>query len=181
MQNKVLSLRIWVDADACPNPIKEILFRVAKRLSIETTLVANQPLQIPASPYIKSIQVRSGFDVADGYIVQALQVGDLVITADIPLAAEAIAKGAVALNPRGEFYSTDNIRERLSLRNFMVKPLPTNLIAFWQNFNPPWHDCECVEMHQSFTRVRRSRSLYSSRHQVTMLKSFIRIYPSSLC
>jgi uncharacterized protein len=119
MQEKVLSLRIWVDADACPNPIKEILFRVAKRLSIETTLVANQPLQIPASPYIKSVQVRSGFDVADGYIVQALQPNDLVITADIPLAAEAIAKGAVALNPRGEFYSTDNIRERLSLRNFM--------------------------------------------------------------
>ena len=119
MQNKDLSLRIWVDADACPNPIKEILFRVAKRLSIETTLVANQPLQIPASLYIKAVQVRSGFDVADGYIVQALQPDDLVITADIPLAAEAIAKGAVALNPRGEFYSTDNIRERLSLRNFM--------------------------------------------------------------
>jgi uncharacterized protein len=119
MQKKVLSLRIWVDADACPNPIKEILFRVAKRLSIETTLVANQPLQIPASLYIKAVQVRSGFDVADGYIVQALQPDDLVITADIPLAAEAIAKGAVALNPRGEFYSTDNIRERLSLRNFM--------------------------------------------------------------
>jgi uncharacterized protein len=119
MQKKVLSLKIWVDADACPNPIKEILFRVAKRLSIETTLVANQPLQIPASPYIKAVQVRSGFDVADGYIVQALQPNDLVITADIPLAAEAIAKGAVALNPRGEFYSTDNIRERLSLRNFM--------------------------------------------------------------
>jgi uncharacterized protein len=111
--------QIWVDADACPNPIKEILFRVAKRLGIQTTLVANQELQIPASPYIKAIQVRAGFDVADNRIVEILKPGDLVVTADIPLAAEAIAKGAVALNPRGEFYTKDNIRERLSLRNFM--------------------------------------------------------------
>jgi uncharacterized protein len=111
--------QIWVDADACPNPIKEILFRVAKRLGIQTTLVANQELQIPASPYIKAIQVRAGFDVADNRIVEVLKPGDLVVTADIPLAAEAIAKGAVALNPRGEFYTEGNIRERLSLRNFM--------------------------------------------------------------
>jgi uncharacterized protein YaiI (UPF0178 family) len=112
-------IQIWVDADACPNPIKEILFRAAKRVGIQTTLVANQELQIPASPYIKAIQVRSGLNVADNHIVQSLQPGDLVITADIPLAAEAIAKGAVALNPRGEFYSEGNIRERLSMRNFM--------------------------------------------------------------
>jgi uncharacterized protein len=112
-------IQIWVDADACPNPIKEILFRAAKRVEIPTTFVANQSLQIPASPYIKAIQVRSGLDVADKHIVQLLHPGDLVITADIPLAAEAIAKGALALNPRGEFYSEGNIRERLSLRNFM--------------------------------------------------------------
>ncbi|MBD2260934.1 YaiI/YqxD family protein [Pseudanabaena sp. FACHB-2040] len=112
-------MQIWVDADACPNVIKEILFRAAKRASILTTLVSNLDLQIPASPYIDAVQVRSGFDVADGYIVQHLQAGDLVITADIPLAAAAIEKGAYALNPRGEFYSAGNIRERLSLRNFM--------------------------------------------------------------
>jgi uncharacterized protein len=112
-------IQIWVDADACPNPIKEILFRAAKRVGILTTFVANQELQISASPYIKAVQVRSGLDVADHYIVQHLQPRDLVITADIPLAADAIAKGAVALNPRGEFYNQGNIRERLSMRNFM--------------------------------------------------------------
>lgn len=112
-------MHIWIDADACPNVIKEILFRAAKRVQVPTTLVANQALQIPASPYIDAVQVPAGLDVADSYIVQHLQPGDLVITADIPLAAEAIAKNAYALNPRGEFYSQSNIRERLSLRNFM--------------------------------------------------------------
>ena len=112
-------IRIWVDADACPNPIKEILFRAAKRVGVHTILVANQELRIPASPSIKAVQVRPGLDVADNHIIQHLQSGDLVITADIPLAAEAIAQGAYALNPRGEFYSKENIRERLSLRNFM--------------------------------------------------------------
>ena len=111
--------QIWVDADACPNPIKEILFRAAKRAEIRTTFVANQFLQIPGSPYIRFVQVGAGLDVADHRIVELLETGDLVITADIPLAADAIAKGAVALNPRGELYSTTNIRERLSLRNFM--------------------------------------------------------------
>ncbi|MBD1872582.1 YaiI/YqxD family protein [Nodosilinea sp. FACHB-131] len=112
-------MEIWVDADACPNVIKEILFRAAKRVEIKTTLVANQELQIPGSPYIDAVLVRSGLDVADSYIVQHLQSGDLVITADIPLAAEAIEKGAYALNPRGEFYDRGNIRERLSMRNFL--------------------------------------------------------------
>lgn len=112
-------MQIWVDADACPNVIKEILFRAAKRVEIKTTLVANQELQIPGSSYIESVLVRSGLDVADSYIVQHLQSGDLVITADIPLAAEAIEKGAYALNPRGEFYDRGNIRERLSMRNFL--------------------------------------------------------------
>jgi uncharacterized protein len=112
-------MRIWVDADACPVVIKEILYRAAERLRVSLTLVANQALRTPPSAYIKTIQVGAGFDVADKLIVQQLQPGDLVITADIPLAAEAIAKGGHALNPRGEFYTPDSIKERLSLRNFM--------------------------------------------------------------
>ncbi|MEM7063658.1 MAG: YaiI/YqxD family protein [Cyanobacteria bacterium P01_B01_bin.77] len=112
-------MKIWVDADACPNVIKEILYRAAKRLKIPLTLVANVPLQIPASLYIESVQVRSGLDVADNYIVQQMTTGDLVITADIPLAANVIEKDGYALNPRGEFYDKRNIRERLSMRNFM--------------------------------------------------------------
>ena len=112
-------MQIWVDADACPNVIKEVLFRAAKRVEVKTTLVANQELQIPGSDYIEAVQVRSGLDVADNYIAQHLAPGDLVITADIPLAADAIAKGAYALNPRGTFYDQGNIRERLSMRNFL--------------------------------------------------------------
>lgn len=112
-------MQIWVDADACPNVIKDILFRAATRAHVSLTLVANQLLRTPSSPYIKAIQVPSGFDVADNKIVQQLQPGDLVITADIPLAALVIEKGGHALNPRGEFYTTENIRERLAMRNFM--------------------------------------------------------------
>lgn len=112
-------MHIWVDADACPNVIKDILFRAATRAHVSLTLVANQLLRTPPSPYIKAIQVPSGFDVADNRIVQRLQPGDLVITADIPLAALVIEKGGHALNPRGELYTTENIRERLTMRNFM--------------------------------------------------------------
>ena len=112
-------MQIWVDADACPLPIKEILFRAADRTQVTTTLVANKPLRTPYSAFVKSIQVSKGFDVADNRIVQQMAEGDLVITADIPLAAEVIAKGGHALNPRGEFYTRDNIQERLALRNFM--------------------------------------------------------------
>ncbi|HKQ84880.1 MAG TPA: YaiI/YqxD family protein [Steroidobacteraceae bacterium] len=112
-------MNIWVDADACPAAIKEILFRAADRARIHMTLVANQPLRIPSSPFIRFMQVPAGFDVADKRIVEMLEPGDLVITADIPLAAATIDKGAQALNPRGELYTTDNIRERLSMRNFM--------------------------------------------------------------
>jgi len=111
--------RIWVDADACPKVIKEILFRAADRAAVQVALVANQPLQVPRSPYIRTVQVTAGFDVADNYIVQQAQPGDLVITADIPLAAEVVAKGGLALNPRGELYTEDNIRQRLNLRDFM--------------------------------------------------------------
>jgi uncharacterized protein YaiI (UPF0178 family) len=112
-------LQIWVDADACPAVIKEILFRAANRTQIMTTLVANQLLRVPPSPYIRALQVPGGFDVADDKIVQLLAPGDLVITADIPLAAQVIAKDGHALNPRGEFYSAANIKERLAMRNFM--------------------------------------------------------------
>ena len=112
-------MQIWVDADACPKVIKDILYRAAKRAEIVTTLVANQTLQVPPSPWLKTIQVGSGFDVADDYIVHKLSPGDIVITADIPLAAEAIEKGAQAINPRGELYTTANIKQRLAMRNMM--------------------------------------------------------------
>jgi len=113
------SIHIWVDADACPKVIKEILFRVADRVGVPVTLVANQPLQIPRSRYIRTIQVAAGFDVADNHIVQQANAGDLVITADIPLADEVIAKNCLALNPRGELYTKENIRQRLNMRDFM--------------------------------------------------------------
>ncbi len=112
-------MHIWVDADACPKVIKDILFRAAERVGVPMTLVANQPLRTPPSRLIKSVQVGAGFDVADNYIVQRLQAGDLVITADIPLAAEVIEKGGRAINPRGELYTTENIRQRLAMRDFM--------------------------------------------------------------
>ena len=112
-------MQIWVDADACPGVIKEILYRAAQRTRTVTTLVANQMLRVPPSPYIRSRQVPSGFDVADQRIVHELQPGDLVVTADIPLAAQVIELRAHALNPRGEFYTTENISERLTMRNFM--------------------------------------------------------------
>ncbi len=112
-------MNIWVDADACPVAIKAILFRAADRHGVQLTLVANQPLHIPPSRHIKFLQVASGFDVADHEIVKRLGTGDLVITSDIPLAAEAIEKGADALNPRGELYSPDTIRARLTMRDFM--------------------------------------------------------------
>jgi uncharacterized protein len=112
-------MQIWVDADACPTVIKAILYRAAERVQVPLILVANQSLRVPASRCIKSVQVASGFDVADGHIVQQLQAGDLVITADIPLAAEVLAKGGHALNPRGTFYTPDNIKERLVMRDFM--------------------------------------------------------------
>lgn len=112
-------MSIWVDADACPGVIKEILFRAAERTQTQLTLVANQPLRTPPSKVIRSIQVSQGFDVADNEIVQRMNKGDLVITADIPLASEVIDQGGVALNPRGELYTTANIKARLSMRDFM--------------------------------------------------------------
>jgi hypothetical protein len=112
-------MRIWVDADACPGVIKEIIFRAAERRQIETILVANQMLRTPPSRFIRAIQVPRGFDVADAHIVEQVAAGDLVVTADIPLAALVIERDAHALNPRGEMYTTATIKERLSMRNFM--------------------------------------------------------------
>ena len=108
-------MQIWVDADACPRVIKEILFRAAERVAVQVTLVANQAIPVPRSRHIHSIQVASGFDVADNYIVQQAQAGDLIITADIPLASEVIDQGCLALNPRGELYTVENIRQRLKI------------------------------------------------------------------
>ncbi len=112
-------MKIWVDADACPVVIKDILYRAAKRTQTLTTLVANQSLNTPPSPFIKTLRVAAGFDVADNEIVRLCEADDLVITSDIPLAAEAIDKGAFALSPRGEFFSKENIRERLNMRDFL--------------------------------------------------------------
>ena len=112
-------MKIWVDADACPNMVKEILFRAVLRTQIPLILVANNSLTIPRSPLISSIRVEQGFDVADNYIVQHIETNDLVITADIPLAAEIVAKKCLALNPRGELYTVDNVRQRLGVRDMM--------------------------------------------------------------
>jgi len=112
-------MQIWVDADACPNVIKEVLFRAADRTGVMVTLVANQLIRTPPSRFLRTLRVEAGFDVADNEIVKRVEKDDLVITADIPLAAEVIEKGGVALNPRGERYTTETIRERLNMRDFM--------------------------------------------------------------
>ncbi len=124
---------IYIDADACPVVIKEILFRAAERLEIPLTLVANKLLGVPRSSWIRALQVSRGFDVADNEIARRLEPGDLVVTADIPLAADVIGRGGHALNPRGEFYSPDNIRERLATRDFMEKLRETGV----QTGGPP--------------------------------------------
>ena len=113
------NVKIWVDADACPVVIREILFRAAERTGVKVTLIANQPVRVPASPRIEFVQVGAGFDIADNEIVKRAGNGDLVVTADIPLAAEVMANGAHALSPRGELYSTETIRQRLNMRDFM--------------------------------------------------------------
>lgn len=112
-------MSIWVDADACPRPVKEILFKAAERTGVELTLVANHAMAVPRLPNVRLLQVQGGFDVADQEIARRVAPGDLVITADIPLAADVIARGAQALNPRGELYSADTIRALLTMRDFM--------------------------------------------------------------
>jgi len=120
---------IWVDADACPNVIKEILFRAANRAKVPLTLVANQYIQIPKSPFIKNMRVEQGFDVADLRIVELCNPGDLVITADIPLADGVVRKGGIALNPRGELYTEETIAQRLAMRNLMEELRSTGEIS----------------------------------------------------
>lgn len=112
-------MRIWVDADACPVVIRDILFRAAGRTGVKVILVANQPIRVPASPHIEFVQVGLGFDVADNEIVKSAVSGDLVVTADIPLAAQVMESGVHALSPRGELYSPETIRQRLNMRDFM--------------------------------------------------------------
>jgi uncharacterized protein YaiI (UPF0178 family) len=113
-------MQIWVDADACPAPIKDILYRAADRTKVTVVLVANRPLRTPPSPWIRSVQVAHGADVADRHIADAVAPGDLVVTADIPLAAAVVERDAFALDPRGAFYSRENVRVLLDLRNFMA-------------------------------------------------------------
>ena len=112
-------MKIWVDADACPVVVKEILYRAANRTQVPLILIANQMLRVPPSPWITAVQVPGGFDVADQRIVKEAQSGDLIITADVPLAAKAIAKGAIVIDPRGELLNAGNIQERLAMRNFL--------------------------------------------------------------
>jgi len=114
-----MSERIWVDADACPRVIKEMLYRVADRASIEVVLVANQPLSTPSSRYIRSVQVTGGFDVADQHVLERASPGDLVVTSDIPLAAELVENDVRVLSPRGERFTRENIRQKLNMRDFM--------------------------------------------------------------
>lgn len=122
-------MNIWVDADACPGVIKEILYRAAVRVKVPLTLVANRWLQTPPSPWIKSLQVAGGFDVADREIVERMSAGDLVITADIPLAAQVVEGGGLAINPRGELYSSANIGEHLARRNFLDEMRSSGLVT----------------------------------------------------
>ena len=112
-------MKIWVDADACPGVIRDILCRAAVKRQIETTFVANQAVRLPPSPWLKSLQVPKGFDVADDEIASRAAEGDLVITADIPLASEVLAKGSFVITPRGEQYTRNNIKQRLQMRDFM--------------------------------------------------------------
>ena len=129
-------MHIWVDADACPLAVKEILYRAAERAQVPMTLVANKLLGAPRSRFIRSLQVAQGFDVADNEIARRLDPGDLVITADVPLAADVIARGGHAINPRGELYTPDNIRERLETRDFLAKLRETGV----QTGGPPPFD-----------------------------------------
>lgn len=122
-------MRIWIDADACPGPIKEILFRAADRMRVESILVANHCLKVPRSPFIKTMQVKTGFNVADARIIDSVAPGDLVVTADIPLAAEVVAAAATALNPRGTLYTPDTIQEHLARRDFMEELRSTGAIT----------------------------------------------------
>lgn len=122
-------MQIWVDADACPNMIKEIIYRASQRTKIKVVLVANAPLRVPTTGLVSAMQVPKGFDVADDAIVNAVESGDLVITADIPLANAVLEKNAHALNPRGELYTKENIKDRLSSRDLMEQLRDSGLVT----------------------------------------------------
>ena len=140
-------MAIWVDADACPQVIKEILYRAAERAQVVTTLVANTSLRVPPSPFIRTLRVDHGWDVADQRIVEQVGPGDLVVTADIPLAALVIARGAQALDPRGELYTEDNVQERLAVE---ASRLPTTARA------PVMHGCSSIPRARAVERASRS-------------------------
>ncbi len=122
-------MRIWIDADACPGAIKEILFRAAQRRRVETCVVANQPLRVPRSLFVRAVRVPAGFDAADRYIAGEVAAEDLVVTADIPLAAQVVEQGAVALNPRGTLYTRDNVKEHLARRDLFEQLRSTGEIG----------------------------------------------------
>jgi uncharacterized protein YaiI (UPF0178 family) len=150
-------LRIWIDADACPNVVKDVVFKAAERLQIETILVANQYVRTPPSKVIKSLQVEQGFDVADNTIVARLESGDLVVTADVPLADEIIGKGAVALNPRGTLYTAENVKSHLSRRDLMAELRDSGMVS---GGPPPLDKKDVQQFANALDRVlaKRSRS-----------------------
>lgn len=122
-------MRIWIDGDACPVVIKELLFRAAVRVKVLVTVVANEKLRVPVSEFIQTLVVGSGMNIADKQIVELVEAGDLVITADVPLAAHVVQKGGIALNPRGEIYTAENIGERITMRNLMDELRGNDLIT----------------------------------------------------
>jgi hypothetical protein len=148
------SMAIWVDADACPVKIKDLLYRAANRTKIRVTLVANKNLRIPKSPYIDFLQVAPGFDIADNEIVKQMTPGDLVITADIPLASEVIAKGGTALNPRGELYTRENITSRLYVRD-LIENLRSSGVE--TKGPPPMIQKDCQNFSNSLDRFLSAR------------------------
>ena len=153
-------MKIWVDADACPVPVKEMLFRAAERTQISVILVANSKMQVPKSTYISSIKVDAGADVADAYIVGALESGDVVITADVPLAADVIAKGGVALSPRGSLFSPETIKAQLTMRNFMDELRGSGVVTGGQAaFNHADRQAFANQLDKILTQYRKQEGL----------------------
>ena len=148
--------RLWVDADACPAAVKEVLYRAAERLQVVLTLVANQPIRVPRSPWIRMVRVGSGFDVADRWIAERAVAGDLVVTADIPLAADVVRAGAVALNPRGTLYTEDNIDDHLAQRDLLDQLRSEGAIAGGPSVMSSRHVQKFAnELDRFLARVRR--------------------------
>jgi uncharacterized protein YaiI (UPF0178 family) len=130
-------VKVWIDADACPRPVKDVVFKASRSRQFDVTLVANRPMTVPRGSRVTAVQVAAGLDVADAWLVQHAEPGDLVITADIPLAAELVAKEVTAMNPRGETYTTANVGERLAMRDFFTEARESGLI---QGSGPPPYD-----------------------------------------